>query len=95
MTTQYPIVPLSWLDGLSDLNGALEAYQRVLTAWIESSLREGPHADPRTFVRGLEVMFTPILEGYQDIHSQIEKAREMRLVGIASIADPEEEHANR
>lgn len=95
MTTQYPIVPLSWLDGLSDLNGALEAYQRVLTAWIESSLREGPHADPRTFVRGLEVMFTPILEGYQDIHLQIDKAREMRLVGIASIADPEEDHANR
>lgn len=95
MTTQYPIVPLSWLDGLNDLNGALEAYQRVLTAWIESSLREGPHADPRTFVRGLEVMFTPILEGYQDIHSQIDKAREMRLVGIASIAHPEEDHANR
>lgn len=95
MTTQYPIVPLAWLDDLDSLNDALDTYQRLVTTWIDAIDTNGTPVQIGPFVAGLDMMFKPILEGYRNVQSQIEQAREMRLVGIASIADPEEEHAKR
>ena len=41
MAKPYPILPLSVLDELSDLNGALDAYQQLMTAWIQQTMTEG------------------------------------------------------
>lgn len=95
MTTPYPIVPLEWLDDLDNLNGALDTYQRLVVTWIDAIDTNGTPTDIGPFVAGLDLMFKPILEGFRNVQSQIEQAREMRLVGVASIADPEEPHANR
>jgi hypothetical protein len=95
MTTPYPIVPLEWLDDLDNLNGALDTYQRLVTTWIDAIDTNGTPTEIGPFVAGLDMMFKPIMEGYRDVQSQIQQAREMRLVGVASIADPGEDHANR
>ena len=41
MAKPYPILPLSVLDDLADLNGALDAYQQLMTAWIQQTMTEG------------------------------------------------------
>lgn len=95
MAKPYPIVPVAWVDGISQLNASLTAYQMAVEGILRRFATEGASYNFESVIAGLDNLFTPVLEGYQDIHSQIDKAREMRLVGIASIADPEEEHANR
>lgn len=79
MTDSYPIVPLSWVDGLHDLNSSLAAYQELLTAWTQHVLTYGPSGDPATFVSGLNLIFQPILDGYKDIHSQVNQAKKLGL----------------
>lgn len=41
MANPYPILPLNVLDDLADLNGALDAYQQLMTAWIQQTMTEG------------------------------------------------------
>lgn len=79
MTDTYPIVPLAWLDGLHDLNTALETYHHVVGAWTQQALCGDLSGDPATFVAGLNLMFRPILDGYRDIYSQIEQAKDLGL----------------
>lgn len=89
MAKPYPIVPLSFLDELHGLNLTLEAYHKLVLAWVDEALNQGVHGDPKTFVVGLDNLFRPILEGYQGIESQCSTARKMGMVGIASL-DPDQ-----
>ncbi|EJU9618392.1 hypothetical protein [Pseudomonas aeruginosa] len=94
MTTEYPIVPLAWLDDIHNLNCSLDAYQRLVTTWISAIPQEGYPTDTGAFVAGLDLMFQPILEGFRDLQSQINQAKELRLVATPT-ARPEENHAVR
>lgn len=91
MAKPYPILPLSVLDELNDLNGALNAYQQLMTAWIEQTMRDGPSGDRKHFVAGCQYLLRPILEGYQSIESQATAFHEMGVVGICTIEDGEQE----
>lgn len=77
MTHSYPTVPLAWLDGLHDLNTSLEVYHQMMSAWAQQALNGDVAGDPRTFIAGLDLMFKPILDGYRDIHSQIQSAKDL------------------
>lgn len=94
MTTKYSIVPLSWLDEIHILNCSLDAYQRLVTTWISAIPRDGYPADTNAFVAGLDLMFQPILEGFRDLQSQIDLAKDLRLEA-APTTRPEENHASR
>jgi len=87
MTDTYPIVPLAWLDGLHDLNATLEAYHHVVSAWTQQALQGDLAGDPATFVAGLDLLFKPILDGYKDIHSQIEQAKDLGLRSAVSAGE--------
>lgn len=87
MADAYPIVPLSFIDGLHDLNIALEVYNQLVQSWVQRALDGDLQGDPQTFLAGLDFMFKPILEGYQGIHDQCAMARDMGMVGIVSL-DP-------
>lgn len=88
MADAYPIVPLSFIDGLHDLNTALEVYNHLVQSWVQRALDGDLQGDPQTFLAGLDFMFKLILEGYQGIHDQCAMARDMGMVGIASL-DPD------
>nr|WP_176705077.1 hypothetical protein [Pseudomonas sp.]QBM91787.1 hypothetical protein pA22BJ1_p02 [Pseudomonas sp.] len=83
MATAYPIVPADWLDELVPLNTSLEAYQTLLNSWIRCAISEGIPPGSQAFLAGLNLLFEPILSGYQKIQCQVQQAREMGLVGIA------------
>lgn len=87
MAKPYPILPLSVLDDLADLNGALDAYQQLMTAWIQQTMTEGPAGDRQLFAAGCQYLLRPILEGYQGIESQAKASHDMGVVGIATL-DP-------
>lgn len=85
MTNSYPIVPLAWLDGLHDLNTSLEVYHQMFAAWSQQALNGDLVGDPHTFIAGLNLMFQPILDGYKDIHSQIQQAKDLGLQATTTI----------
>ncbi|WP_039026567.1 hypothetical protein [Pseudomonas aeruginosa] len=87
MADAYPIVPLSFIDGLHDLNTALEVYNQLVQSWVQRALDGDLQGDPQTFLAGLDFMFKPILQGYQGIHDQCAMCRDMGMVGIATL-DP-------
>lgn len=89
MAKPYPILPLSVLDELHDLNGALDAYQQLMTAWIQQTMTEGASGDRQLFVAGCQFLLRPILEGYQSIESQAKAFESMGFVGLGDI-DPEQ-----
>jgi hypothetical protein len=93
MAKPYPIVPLSFLDDLNDLNGALSAYNELMTAWINQTMAFGPCGDTKHFAAGCQFLLRPIIEGFQSIESQCDVAREMGMVGIAEL-DPEQAKNN-
>ena len=88
MAKPYPILPLSVLDDLADLNGALDAYQQLMTAWIQQTMTEGPAGDRQLFAAGCQYLLRPILEGYQGIESQAKAFHDMGVVGISTL-DPD------
>lgn len=88
MADAYPIVPLSFVDGLEDLNNALEVYNQLVVAWVNQTMREGPSGDPGTFAAGLSLLLKPVLEGYRDIQAQCQSASDAGLVSIATL-DPD------
>lgn len=92
MAKPYPILPLSVLDDLADLNGALDAYQQLMTAWIQQTMTEGPVGDRQLFAAGCQYLLRPILEGYQVIESQAKAFHDMGVVGIATL-DPDRAQA--
>ncbi|MNZ50446.1 hypothetical protein D3C78_682340 [compost metagenome] len=89
MAKPYPILPLSVLDELHDLNGALDAYQELMTAWIQQTMTEGPSGDRQLFAAGCQFLLRPILEGYQDIERQAKAFESMGFVGVGYI-DPQQ-----
>ena len=90
MAKPYPILPLSVLDDLADLNGALDAYQQLMTAWIQQAMIEGPAGDRQLFSAGCQYLLRPILEGYQSIESQAKAFHEMGVVGFCTLESTDE-----
>ncbi len=88
MAKSYPIVPLSFVDGLNDLNCALEAYHTLMLAWVRVHMEDTSTGGVSAFVNGLEEMFKPILEGYQGIESQCTSALRMGMRGVSTL-DPD------
>lgn len=91
MAKPYPILPLSVLDELNDLNGALDAYQQLMTAWIQQTMTEGPSGDRQLFAAGCQHLLRPILEGYQSIESQAKAFQDMGVVGVCTLAESDQE----
>jgi hypothetical protein len=91
MAKPYPIVPASILDELNDLNGALGAYDKLMTAWINQTLEHGPAGDPKHFAAGCQYLLRPILEGFQSIESQVSAFRDMGVVGICTLSESDQE----
>ena len=91
MAKPYPILPLSVLDELNDLNGALDAYQQLMTAWIQQTMTEGPSGDRQLFAAGCQYLLRPILEGYQSIQSQAKSFQDMGVVGVCTLAESDQE----
>jgi len=87
MATAHPIVPAEWVDGLSDLNSSLLAYQLAVEGLLRHFAVEGAPASWEQVIVGLDNLFQPVLSGYQDIEQQIDQARSLKLVGIVSSAD--------
>lgn len=85
MATPYPIVPADWLDELLPLNESLETYQTLLNTWIRCAISDGIPPGSDAFLAGLNLLFEPILSGYQGIQFQVQQAREMGMVGIATL----------
>lgn len=78
MANQYSTVPLAWVDGLQQLNRALEVYQRLVVAWASRLGEDGVPGDVSGFVAGLDLIFEPILDGYRDIQSQVDSAKQLQ-----------------
>lgn len=91
MAKPYPILPASVLGELNDLNGALGAYDVLMTAWINQTLTEGPAGDPKHFAAGCQFLLRPILEGFQAIESQATAFREMGVVGVCTLDEADQE----
>lgn len=91
MAKPYPILPASVLDELNDLNGALGAYDVLMTAWINQTFTEGPAGDPKHFASGCQFLLRPILEGFQSIESQASAFREMGVVGICTLGESDQQ----
>lgn len=91
MAKPYPIVPASILDELNDLNGALGAYDQLMTAWINQTLADGPAGDRKHFAAGCQFLLRPILEGFQSIESQVSAFREMGVVGVCTLGESDQE----
>lgn len=85
MAKPYPIVPVSVLDELHDLNCSLMAYQYAVEAILLRAAQDGMPYAVDTLVSGLDNMAKPILEGYQSIHSQVEAFWKMGVVGICTL----------
>ncbi len=91
MAKPYPIVPAGILDELNDLNGALGAYDQLMTAWLNQTLAEGPCGDRKHFAAGCQFLLRPILEGYQSIESQVAAFRDMGVVGFCTLGESDQE----
>ena len=91
MAKPYPILPLNVLDDLADLNGALDAYQQLMTAWIQQTMTEGPSGDRQLFAAGCQYLLRPILEGYQSIECQAKAFQEMGVLGVCTLAESHQE----
>jgi len=72
---------MSVTDELNNLNGALAAYDLLMSAWIE----QGDSAPG--FAAGVSYLLRPVIEGYQDIADQVEMFRKMGTVSVLTIPD--------
>lgn len=84
MAKPYPTLPLSVTDELNNLNGALAAYDRLMTAYLEQG-----DTNPKDFAAGVSHLLRPVIEGYQEIADQVEMFRKMGTVSVLSIPDEE------
>ena len=90
MADTYPILPLSVLDELSHLNGALSAFDELMTAWLNQTMRDGPAGDRQHFPAGVHFLLQPIIEGYQRIEAEGQTFRDTGLrvaPGDVQVAD--------
>lgn len=87
MAEQYPIVPLSFVDGLHDVNNALKTYHELLEAWVQSALNEGAKGDKASFTAGLVYLRQPIHDQLEGMISDCNMARVMGMKGSVSLLD--------
>ncbi|HBO7092772.1 TPA: hypothetical protein L4847_007141 [Pseudomonas aeruginosa] len=87
MAKPYPIVPLSWLDGFNDLNNQLVAYEMAVQALFRQFDAHGSPYELETVLSGLHDLVQSVIEGYQSMADQCKVARDMGMVGLASIED--------
>lgn len=89
-TPRTPTFPVSWLDGMNDLNHRLEAFQLMHYAWLNSYLRDAPDNRYEAISSGVHDMLGDMLSGYQHITDQINGLMESyRQLDI----DEENDHA--
>lgn len=79
MANQHFTVPEACVDSISQLNNALEAYQQLVVSWAGSIPDNGIPVDMGCFLSGLDLMFRPIIDGYRDIQSQVQKVHQISL----------------
>lgn len=91
MAKPYPILPLSVLDDLSNLNGALSAYDELMTAWLNQTMRDGPAGDKVHFPAGVQFLLRPVIEGFQSIESQVAMFREIGVVCLCTLPEQDQE----
>lgn len=89
MAKPYPILPASVLDELDQLNGALSAYDELMTAWLNQTMRDGPAGHRDHFPAGVQFLLRSVIEGFQSIQSQAEAFRVAGFVGVVEV-DPEQ-----
>lgn len=87
MAKPYPIVPLSWLDGLNDLNNQLVAYELAVRALFRMFAEDGSPYELETVLSGLHDLVQPVIEGYRSIADQCRTAESLGMVGVAHLAD--------
>ncbi|HCF0980485.1 TPA: hypothetical protein NH757_006502 [Pseudomonas aeruginosa] len=90
MAKPYPIVPLSWLDGLNDLNDQLVAYELAVLALFRMFAEDGSPYELETVLSGLHDLVQPVIEGYQAIAEQCRTAESMGMDGVPQLADDKE-----
>ena len=67
MAKTYSTLPLSALDDLSNLNGALSAFDELMAAWLNQTMTDGPCGDRKSFPAGVQHLLRPVIEGFQRI----------------------------
>jgi len=87
MATSHSTLPLSVVDDMNALNGALAAYQELMTAYITLVSTDGPSSDGSRFAAGCHSLLQPVLDGYQDIASKVESFCKLGAVSVASTAE--------
>jgi hypothetical protein len=85
MAKPYPTLPMSVTDELESLNGALAAYDLLMSAWIE----QGDCA-PKHFAAGCSYLLRPLIEGYQSIADQVDMFRKLGTVSVLTIPDSDD-----
>ncbi|WP_163278789.1 hypothetical protein, partial [Enterobacter hormaechei] len=60
MAKPYPIVPLSWLDGLNDLIDQLVAYELAVRALFRMFAEDGSPYELETVLSGLHDLVQPV-----------------------------------
>lgn len=91
MAKPYPIVPLSFVDGLNHLNDSLLTYHMAVEGLLRRFATEGAPYKYENVIAGLDNLFMPVLEGYQDIQSQCEMGLKMGMRGIVTLDETAQE----
>ena len=91
MAKPYPILPLSVLDDMTNLNSTLFAYQFAVEAIIRRICTEGHPTDFESLIAGLDDMFKPILEGYESVADQAKRFRDMGVFGYCTFDESDQE----
>jgi len=79
MAKTYCTLPLSITDELSNLNGALSAFDELMTAWLSQTMSDGPIGDPVSFPDGVQFLLRPVIEGYRRVHEAAAAAPRVHL----------------
>ncbi|WP_236176034.1 hypothetical protein [Pseudomonas pseudonitroreducens] len=84
MAKPYPTLPMSVTDELNNLNGALAAYDLLMSAWIEQG-----DSGPKHFSAGCSYLLRSVIEGYESIADEVEMFRKLGTVSVLTIPDQE------
>lgn len=78
MAKTYSTLPLSTIDELSHLNGALSAFDELMAAWLSQTMSDGPCGDVGSFPAGVQFLLQPVIEGYRRIEEQAKSGPRVR-----------------
>lgn len=82
MANTYSTLPLSAIDELSHLNGALSAFDELMTAWLSQTMADGPVCDVGSFPAGVQFLLRPVIEGYQRIEESAKAGPRVRAADL-------------